>query len=68
MHHAGPGADAVGLGRENVTENLNNFLRTEPTQPIGESDVHLGILMAAWSASARPLAGSGQPGPRNPGA
>ncbi len=44
VHHARPGADPVGLGRENVTENLDKFQRTEPTQPVGESKVHRGIL------------------------
>ena len=43
MHHAGPGTDAVGLGSENVAENLDKFLRTEPTQPVGESAVHRRI-------------------------
>ena len=37
-------ADTVGLGREDVTEDLDEFPRTEPTQPVGESEVHLCIF------------------------
>jgi hypothetical protein len=44
VHHPGPSADAVGLGPENVTQNLDGFLRTEPAQPVGESVVHRLIL------------------------
>jgi hypothetical protein len=25
VHHARPGADPVGLGRENITQNLDKF-------------------------------------------
>jgi hypothetical protein len=44
VHYPGSRADTVGLGTENVTKNLDDFLRTEPTQPAGESEVHRLIL------------------------